>query len=392
MTHHRTDALRVAPVADIAESKTNRQGSRPAVRDPERPAPFSAEYGVWAGVLIRQELDARGLSQAELAARTGLSPKHVNQVIQGVAPLSTETALLIERALGISADLLTEIEAGYQAARGRESARAKLSAYRNWLKEFPVEELIRRGVLDQHADTLDQIEQLLAFFGVANPEAFDRFYDDAVMSFRRAQHLTVDVKATAVWLRIAEREAAAVGSLSYNRKMFLSLLDRLPSLTRDPISKVFPTLQAECSAAGVIVVFVPDVKGARACAATRWIGADRPVIALSGRGQYEDGLWFNFFHEAGHILLHPKRRSVVHLEGEGDDGDGAETEANKFAAELLLRHHDPAVLRAVRKHEDVRALAMKLEVDPGILAGRIAHERGPAAWRKYARLRRKIDI
>jgi len=356
------------------------------------PAPVMIDWGVGAGTLLREELSARGLSQAELASRTGLSAKHVNQVVQGVVPLTTETALLIERATGISAELLISIDATHQAQRGRAAARERLTNYRDWLSGFPLKTLVSQGIIDAAADDITQLEQLLAFFGVADPKAFERMYDAGALSFRRAQHLNVDVRATAVWLRLVERAAAEISCGPYNKLAFTALLQRLPELTREPAQVAFGQLQERCAEVGVAVVYTPEIHGARVTGATRWVGTDRPVIAVTGRNGTEDGLWFAFFHEAAHVTLHPRRRSVIDLGDDGDDQDGAESEANAFAARILLRGQDATALSGVKSHAQAQALAEAIRIDAGIVAGLISHSRGGSAWRNYRSLRRKLEL
>src|SRR5688572_6404367 len=48
------------------------------------------------GDTLLEVLEDRGMTQAELAARTGLSAKHINQIAKGVAPVTPDTALLLE--------------------------------------------------------------------------------------------------------------------------------------------------------------------------------------------------------------------------------------------------------------------------------------------------------
>ena len=54
------------------------------------------------GELIRDELDARNLTQAKLAASIGVKPSLLNEIINGKRGVSTEMALLIEAALDLS--------------------------------------------------------------------------------------------------------------------------------------------------------------------------------------------------------------------------------------------------------------------------------------------------
>ncbi|VAW51008.1 Antitoxin HigA / unknown domain [hydrothermal vent metagenome] len=63
--------------------------------------------------------------------------------------------------------------------------------------------------------------------------------------------------------------------------------------------------------------------------ATRWISANKVVIQISLRYKTDDHLWFIFFHEAGHILLHGKKE--LFLEGTNGLDEKKENEANVFA-------------------------------------------------------------
>lgn len=337
------------------------------------------------GDLIRKELVALGLNQGELAIRTNLSAKHINQVIKNVVPISTDTALRVERATGISATLLTALQARWDAREGRREALASLAEYKEWFDAFPHEVLVNEHVISKNDPIEDQISSLLHFFGVVDPSAYDQLLADSLVSFRRAQHLQVDQNATALWMRLGEREAETkirVGEIpSFSKKAFQDLLEELPSLTKERPPKSFERLTELCRGVGVIVILLAEVRGARANAVTRWV-ANRPVVILTDRGKFEDTVWFNFFHEAGHILLHPKRKSAVNLDGEGDDVDGYESEANKFATSYLLRHTDEGALAHVTTVARAQDLAKKLDVDPGIVAGQAAYR-----YQRYPKLR-----
>jgi HTH-type transcriptional regulator/antitoxin HigA len=366
----------------------------PAFGCVDRPAPVpDSLVTLTPGELIAREIAARGISQAELATRTGLSTKHVNQVIKDIVPLSTETALLIERVTGLSADLLGRLEATRAAREGRRTARTDLATYESWFNRFPHDILVSKRLVNPSDDIMAQTEALLRFFGAADPDAFERLYEDSLVSFRRAQQFDVDAWASAVWLRLAEVRAAEIQTdqdvPSFSRRAFIKLLDELPSVTRLPLRRAISTVQRRCLAVGVHVILQPELPRTRAWAATRWVG-DRPVVILSARGKKQDTLWFNFFHESGHIVLHPKRRSAVRLEEKGDDADGHEAEANAFASDYLLRHNDPSILTNITTQEQARALAGQLEVDEGIVAGQVAN--ATQRWRTFQKMRKSFDL
>lgn len=347
------------------------------------------DYGVTPGELIRFEVKARGFSQADLAARAGVSAKHLNQVIQDVVPLSADTALRLERTLGIPAAILTQADAVNQANKQRAKARQALVAHRAWFEEFPRSVLLQHHIVTARAAIESQIEELLDFLSVADPKAYDSVYADTVLSFRRAQQWKVNPHATSVWLRIAELKADSLDVAPYDKRAFNALLKDLPSLTVAPIGESFPILQQRCAEVGVAVVYTPCIEGTRASAAVRWLGPERPVIALTERGKYEDSVWFSFFHEAGHIVLHPKRKSVIELEG-ADDEDGGETAASSFAKTTLLQGRLNELL-SLKTRKDVAAFARDIGIHPGLAAAIRAYDLDQDAWRLASKLREKLD-
>jgi HTH-type transcriptional regulator/antitoxin HigA len=351
---------------------------------------FSPDWEIAPGEILQAELDARNLTQAELALRTGLTPKHVNQVVKGTASLSSDTALRLERALGIPSYIWNKLEANYQDHRARQKARKSLTDYKGWLRRFPTTELINHGVFARNDDELTRIERLLAFFRVADPDAYDKVWTEPVAAgFRRSQHTDVDPYATAVWLRLGERLAETRQYKPYDSGGFARLLPELTQLTLLPDREAFTKLQQQCAKVGVAVEFEAEVKGSRANGAARWLNPTLAMILLSGRYRYHDIFWFSFFHEAAHLLLHPKRRTVVHVENGGDDIDGQETAANDYAAATLVPPPHSEKLNAGTTADEACQIAQDIGVHPGIVAGQLCHRYN--AWNRYVKLRRKLD-
>lgn len=79
-----------------------------AVLQPPVPPPPGAE--------LARVLDALGMSQIQLAKATGLSTKHVNQIISGKAALTYETAIKLEAVTGVPAARWNAAEAAYRTA------------------------------------------------------------------------------------------------------------------------------------------------------------------------------------------------------------------------------------------------------------------------------------
>ena len=65
------------------------------------------------GEVLKDEIEYRGISQCKLAAQMGISYKMLNHILNERRPVSTQTALLFEAALGIPADSLIRLQADY---------------------------------------------------------------------------------------------------------------------------------------------------------------------------------------------------------------------------------------------------------------------------------------
>ena len=81
------------------------------------------------GEMIKDEIEARGLSQKKLSELTGISATVVNEILNGKRSVSTEYALLFEAALGIDADIWIGLQTEYdkQKAKSNQSFAARLA-------------------------------------------------------------------------------------------------------------------------------------------------------------------------------------------------------------------------------------------------------------------------
>lgn len=357
---------------------------------------FEPDYAVAPGETLRETLEAQGMPQAELARRTELSTKHVNQIIQGQAPISPETALALERATRVPARIWNSLEANFQAQRIRVAQRGRLDPDDlAWLRRFPAAELARRGAIRGSNDPHLLYEQLLAFFGVAGRSAWENIWMSPRAAFRQSAAFKADAYAVAAWLRLGELEATEIDTQPFDRSGFRAALDEIRGLVTHQPREFQPRMVDLCAQVGVAIVFVKEVKGTRASGACRWLSPRKAVIQLSLRYRWEDHFWFSFFHEGGHIYLHGKRRMFVDLpSGSSDEmvSDGQlESEANEFAAELLIPAEAAERLGDLETRSEIVDFASELKVPPGIVVGRMQRERF-LGWHQHNDLRRRFAL
>ena len=97
------------------------------------------------GEVLEEELEAIGMTQKELAARLDRPPQVVNEIIRGKKTITPETALELEKVLGIPAPFWVNLEATYQMTIAMNRDREGLAKQEKWLREFPVREMESEG-------------------------------------------------------------------------------------------------------------------------------------------------------------------------------------------------------------------------------------------------------
>lgn len=358
------------------------------------PHEFEPDWAVAPGAMIQETLEDLQFTQADVAARASISAKHLNQVIKAHVPLSPEVAVALERVLGVPADHWLALEATWQARKARENSHASFAGLASWLNRFPTEELRVRKIVDLEASISERADALLRFFQVADTTAFDKVWLAPQASYKRSQKFTVDPYATALWLRLAEvaAEDSRAECPPYDASRLRSISRMLLPLTRQPVQSAFKSAQGLLRTAGVLLVFVPEIADTRITGASRWLASNHPVIALSGRYRYLDVFWFTLLHEIGHVLLHPKRATYLDVDGGGvhDDDDQQETAANAFASELILDGALRRELPNLTTGEELKSLAERAGVSPGVIAGQYGHATGD--WRRFGKLRPRADL
>jgi len=341
-------------------------------------SPFQNEYEPDVvsppGETLKETIDACGMTQAELAARTGRTRKLINEIIKGKAAITPETALQLERVLGVSADFWGNRERHYQDAVAREQEREYLANATDWLRKFPVREMRRLGWIRKLADKVAELRELLGFFGVTSTEAWEDVWGQVEVSYRKSDTFQADSFALAAWLRKGELVGQDIRCEPYDAIRFRQVLPDVRRLTTQTAGVFQPGLVQLCASCGVAVAFVPQLPKIRASGATRWLTPTKALIQVNLRYRKDDHFWFTIFHEAAHILADSKK--AVFLDTEHFEGEH-EQKANRFAAEQLVPQADLRGFVVSTRHlsmDAIRGFARRQGIAPGIVVGRLQHQ------------------
>jgi HTH-type transcriptional regulator/antitoxin HigA len=351
------------------------------------------------GDTLRDLMDERDLTQAELSRRLGRPTQAINEILAGKKEITEDTAIELERVLQVPANFWLTREAQYREYLARlRAVQTNLSAV-PWVQTFPLKALQQANVLPagrltaKFVETL--VEPMLGFFGVASPEGWAAQYDQLQVQFRRAKpDAQTDVAAITAWLRMGEIQAQQREVSAFDAAALERALPAMRALTLADAATIGRELTRLCSQVGVVLVFVPALQGTHVSGVARWLHG-KPLVQLSLLGKWNDTFWFSFFHEIGHILKHPARRAV--FLDDASSGTQATTpeelEADRFAAEVLM----PAAMNQALEElpltkKDIAVFAAQAQLHPGIVVGHLQHH-GRLPWaHPLIHLKARYDI
>jgi addiction module HigA family antidote len=339
------------------------------------------------GSVLEEELDAREMTQRELAQRTGRPYQAINEIIQGKKVLTHRTALDLEKVLGIPAHVWVNLESRYQMTLAQQQERKFLEEQAEWLTQFPMREIEKLRWVSYARDKAEKARLLLKFLEMASFQAWSD-HRQTVFGFRISGNASISPGALTAWLRQGEIEGEAVETADYDESAFRDAIGKARDLTLSEAAEFEQRLPALCAQAGVAVVFVQELPKMGANAVARWLAPNKGLIQLSLRWKRHDIFWFNFFHECRHILVHKVREIFI----DGVDGEpDAEAEADRFAADTLIPREDWGSFRESGNVGRFAILdfAQEVGVDPGIVVGRLQKE-GAVPWNRMNDLRRSL--
>ena len=352
-----------------------------------RKYPFQPDYAVPPGNTLEETMESLGMTQRELAARTGLTVQTLNRIFKGEQPITYETANRLELVTGTPASFWNNLEAQYREQLAKIEQSHEMEANLIWLKDIPVKVLAQRGVIPQEGDKVIVLREVLRFYGVSSVQAWHAIWDLPAAAARRSPFFKSSPGPTSAWLRLGQLQAREISCAPYNKKRFADNLRVIRSLTVRHPNEFVPEMRRLCAEAGVALSLIPEIQGAPWNGAAEWLTPTKAMILVNLRGRSEDKFWFSFFHEAGHVLHDSKKKRFI------DDGKPyrdkpEEKRADAFAAEILIPSAHNDEIRSARSAADIQGIASRLKISPGIVAGR--YQCLTQKWKNFNGLKTKF--
>ena len=240
------------------------------------------------GMTIKEVLEDHHMTQKELAARLGLSEKHISKLINGEVPLTQDVAIRLERVLDIEASFWNGLEAAYREAILKVEYENSIDEEINFAKPFGYAKLARLGIVPETKKAAEQVNNLQKFFEVAS---LKHVADEMIMPlvYENIKDMEPDKKSAIYTLvQITKGRARFVEVNPYNAELIEKFIPKIKDLSSEPLIGVKEPLKDMLAACGVIIVYLPIIDNITSTCITYSKGNS---IVLGIPTEDSDGFW-----------------------------------------------------------------------------------------------------
>ncbi len=336
------------------------------------------------GATIKEQLNDRGMSQKEFAARMDMSEKHISKLINGDVQLTPETAVRLEMVLGVPAKFWNNLEAIYREKIIKAEAENAMEADVELAKQLPYSEMAKYGWVPETRDSKEKVINLRKYFEVVELTLLGSEQITRIACRRLAITEKSDL-ALMAWAQEAKIKARDIQTAPINIKGLISVIPDIRKMTVLKPDEFCPKMKKCLADCGVALVFLPHLKGSFLQGAT-FMDGNKIVVGLTARGKDADKFWFSLFHELAHIVL----GHVGQANGTSDDDEEA---ANNWSGDTLIDKDDFAVFQRSKNYSEASVVrfADQQGIAPGIVVGRMQLE-GMIKYSMLNNLKEKYEI
>lgn len=346
--------------------------------------PFEA---VHVGEFIKDELEARNMSQSELARLTGIQKPILNDIIKGKRSLTPEMALLLESVWDIPARIFMDYQTNYDIDCARISQRVirqkKNLEIWNVLKEHVNVPFFRKkGCIK--GNVIEDVRNLFAVFKV---ESLDEFFakeaeeHQLAVCYKKSDKVTTSPVDLFSWKSYCLHLSEQMGELDvpFDASKAADLAEILKNIfyeNRDTVERVKEAFNSR----GVKFLVIPKEGQVPVDGMSFWKGYN-PTVVLTMRFHSIDNFAFAVLHELGHVVRHLKEGGLCMVNMDGHDKTSEEIEANEFAMNAIIPASEWKLFmqqaRGVSSYKIkpyIKAFSEKLQVNPQLVFGMYKHE------------------
>jgi len=281
------------------------------------------------GSMLKDYLEFYKISQTDFADRLGITPKHVNDIINNGKDISIELMLAISLITDINPDLILKLENQKKVNKYIINKFKNEENIKEYLNKFQIKEMIKRNWFkpkDITSNTQTAID-LLEYLKIKNFDVLDKYIENKVLYKKKDD---ADKEKIFLWIKrcdflIKEKEIP-----EYNKNNLIPLLEELKKernkkFNEESIIKILNKY-------GIYLVIEEALKGTKIRGCTL-VKGNNPAIYITKYFKEKSSFYFTLYHELAHVKTDynkAKNKIIIY------DDIKEEQKRDKFALNCMI--------------------------------------------------------
>lgn len=331
------------------------------------------------GYFIREQMEYRNWTQEDLSEVLGITPKHLNKILQDKQALTIEMAKVLAEVFETSPQYWLNLDANYrlwlETEKSEKVIQAEIKA--KIYERMPVRDMINKGWLPNFSDFNALYQAVLSFWGGSDIDFTELDRRTAPLLAHKSESFNQYNAAYAyTWYHKAMQTAGKYKVAPYNAEALTDLYNHLNEYTI--LDNGYNLFIQKLNEAGVIFFVLPHLQKTYLDGAAFFSG-ENPVIVYTARYKRIDNFWFTVAHEICHILKHLDTPDTFFIDNFNDEErNDLEKEANQQASAQLKHNEIFAYLTPnlnYLTHKAITDCSQHVGVHPAVIIGKLAHEK-----------------
>lgn len=343
------------------------------------------EYIIAPGETLLELLETNCMTQLDLANKTGITKKTINEIIKGKAPITPATALKLEYVFNISASFWNNLESDYRESLERKKDMDSIIEDEKYLINIPYLEMSKRNwdYIEKTKDPIEKVINLRKFFAVASL-SFDTELKKK-LAFRKKNNENFSLESLYCFLRYGEIESNKDKYPKFNIELLKEKAKEIRLLANKSFLESLPNIKEILKSCGVSLVYEAHLPHTYINGVSYKISCDKAIIMISDRGKRDDILWFTLFHEIAHLIKHSKKE--IFIDDDNVDKTEIELEADNYAKNILIKdtEYNKFIKNNKYTEKQIKDFAKASNVNTGIVVGRLQKD-GIVGWSDFNNL------
>lgn len=338
------------------------------------------------GETIKELLETYHYTQQDLADKLDMELKTVNEILNGKAPITVETAIKLELIFNVDAIFWNNLEFNYRKKIKESEEKELLEKEYTQIKDI-YKEMVKRNLVIGTKDKQEKVENFKKFMEITSIEGLKQEYYK--VACRKSDIKKFNSMYLMVWIQIGLKRAREIQIQKYDKERIVSRIEEIRALTlMDNQQEARNKLTNICNECGIIINFEKSMPNTAIYGIAKWLNSTTPFIQISDRGKNVATFWFSFMHELGHIINGRKKMCFLDMDNNEieDDEDMKilkeveEFKADKFSRNSLIPEKEYKIFlnkmnnKLITK-KDIIDFSKQVEIAPCIVAGRIKFDK-----------------